>query len=232
MEGVNCLPNCCRSCLVYPSLIVNSHRSPSRRFSSHRRCGIDAVLSLVCVSLIVSNHRPPSPVVCSIQDPQSQNQRAEDLLGKLEEFVDNDQELCREQSADGLGSHFYLVPSRWPFAIDIQRVFRTVSLHPQPRVVYDYRGKMTHVSSKLYAVDTNPFFWKSAQSTLSFSKFLTHTHKAKISGQRICWINWRNLWTMTRNYVVNNLRIALGSQFYLVPSRWPFTISFSSFSLL
>ncbi|XP_057780251.1 uncharacterized protein LOC130998852 isoform X3 [Salvia miltiorrhiza] len=131
-----------------------------------------------------------------------------------------------------LGSHFYLVPSRWPFAIDIQRVFRTVSLHPQPRVVYDYRGKMTHVSSKLYAVDTNPFFWKSAQSTLSFSKFLTHTHKAKISGQRICWINWRNLWTMTRNYVVNNLRIALGSQFYLVPSRWPFTISFSSFSLL
>lgn len=36
-------------------------------------------------------------------DPQSQNQRAEDLLHKLEDFVDNDQELCREESVDGPG---------------------------------------------------------------------------------------------------------------------------------
>ncbi|XP_057797362.1 general transcription and DNA repair factor IIH subunit TFB4-like isoform X7 [Salvia miltiorrhiza] len=67
-------------------------------------------------------------------DPQSQNQRAEDLLDKLEEFVDNDQELCREQSVDGPG--FSLLSGSLSMALCyIQRVFRTVPLHPQPRIL-------------------------------------------------------------------------------------------------
>ncbi|KAL7115251.1 hypothetical protein ACP275_04G173000 [Erythranthe tilingii] len=63
---------------------------------------------------------------------QSQNQRAEHLLQKLEEFVDKDESLCREESVDGQG--FSLLSGSLSMALCyIQRVFRSGPLHPHPR---------------------------------------------------------------------------------------------------
>lgn len=54
------------------------------------------------VVVIASGHNSCSYIFDS-SDSQSQNQRAEHLLHKLEEFVENDQELCSEESVDGPG---------------------------------------------------------------------------------------------------------------------------------
>ncbi|EYU17663.1 hypothetical protein ABFS82_04G169500 [Erythranthe guttata] len=65
---------------------------------------------------------------------QSQNQRAEHLLQKLEEFVDKDESLCREESVDGQG--FSLLSGSLSMALCyIQRVFRSGPLHPHPRIL-------------------------------------------------------------------------------------------------
>ncbi|KAL6579827.1 RNA polymerase II transcription factor B subunit 4 [Orobanche minor] len=65
---------------------------------------------------------------------QSQNLRAEHLLQKLEEFVDKDESLCREDSVDGPG--FSLLSGSLSMALCyIQRVFRSGPLHPQPRIL-------------------------------------------------------------------------------------------------
>ncbi|GFP79933.1 general transcription factor iih subunit 3 [Phtheirospermum japonicum] len=65
---------------------------------------------------------------------QSQNLRAEHLLQKLEEFVDKDESLCREDLVDGPGSS--LLSGSLSMALCyIQRVFRSGPLHPEPRIL-------------------------------------------------------------------------------------------------
>ncbi|PWA83496.1 basal transcription factor complex subunit-related protein [Artemisia annua] len=62
------------------------------------------------------------------------NQRVETLLQKLEEFVSKDEELNRDDSVDGIGSS--LLSGALSMALCyIQRVFRSGSLHPQPRIL-------------------------------------------------------------------------------------------------
>ncbi|KAK4477938.1 hypothetical protein RD792_017203 [Penstemon davidsonii] len=64
---------------------------------------------------------------------QNQNQRAERLLQNLEEFIDKDESLCREDSVKGPG--FSLLSGSLSMALCyIQKVFRSGPLHPQPRV--------------------------------------------------------------------------------------------------
>ncbi|KAL4569153.1 hypothetical protein LXL04_024784 [Taraxacum kok-saghyz] len=61
-------------------------------------------------------------------------QRAETLLQKLEEFVVRDEKLNKEESVDGIGSS--LLSGSLSMALCyIQRVFRSGSLHPQPRIL-------------------------------------------------------------------------------------------------
>ncbi|KAJ8559865.1 hypothetical protein K7X08_003923 [Anisodus acutangulus] len=64
----------------------------------------------------------------------SSMQRAECLLEKLEDFVDKDESLSREESVDGVG--FSLLSGSLSMALCyIQRVFRSGPLHPQPRIM-------------------------------------------------------------------------------------------------
>ncbi|CAI9773775.1 unnamed protein product [Fraxinus pennsylvanica] len=65
---------------------------------------------------------------------QNQNQRAESLLQKLEEFVEKDESLCREDSVDAPG--FSLLSGSLSMALCyIQKVFRSGPLHPRPRIL-------------------------------------------------------------------------------------------------
>ncbi|CAI9767337.1 unnamed protein product [Fraxinus pennsylvanica] len=62
------------------------------------------------------------------------NQKAESLLQKLEEFVDKDESLCRDDSVDGPG--FSLLSGSLSMALCyIQKVFRSGPLHPRPRIL-------------------------------------------------------------------------------------------------
>ncbi|XP_076954973.1 general transcription and DNA repair factor IIH subunit TFB4-like isoform X1 [Bidens hawaiensis] len=62
------------------------------------------------------------------------NHRVETLLQKLEEFVLKDEELSNNDSFDGIGSS--LLSGSLSMALCyIQRVFRSGSLHPQPRIL-------------------------------------------------------------------------------------------------
>ncbi|CAK9154616.1 unnamed protein product [Ilex paraguariensis] len=62
------------------------------------------------------------------------NQRAESLLGKLEEFVTRDEELTQQNSVEGVGSS--LLSGSLSMALCyIQKVFRSGPLHPQPRIL-------------------------------------------------------------------------------------------------
>ncbi|KAK1439274.1 hypothetical protein QVD17_05090 [Tagetes erecta] len=64
----------------------------------------------------------------------STNHRVETLLQKLEEFVVKDEELNKDDSADEIGSS--LLSGSLSMALCyIQRVFRSGSLHPQPRIL-------------------------------------------------------------------------------------------------
>lgn len=64
----------------------------------------------------------------------STNQRAETLLRKFEEFVVKDEQLSKEDSVDGIGNS--LLSGSLSMALCyIQRVFRSGSLHPQPRIL-------------------------------------------------------------------------------------------------
>ncbi|KAJ0643027.1 putative TFIIH subunit Tfb4/GTF2H3, von Willebrand factor A-like domain superfamily [Helianthus annuus] len=60
--------------------------------------------------------------------------RFDTLLQKLEDFVVKDEELNKDDSVDGIGSS--LLSGSLSMALCyIQRVFRSGSLHPQPRVI-------------------------------------------------------------------------------------------------
>ncbi|GMP79392.1 hypothetical protein CsSME_00034956 [Camellia sinensis var. sinensis] len=62
------------------------------------------------------------------------NQRAETLLRKFEEFVVKDEQLSKEDSVHGIGNS--LLSGSLSMALCyIQRVFRSGSLHPQPRIL-------------------------------------------------------------------------------------------------
>ncbi|GAA0153512.1 general transcription factor [Lithospermum erythrorhizon] len=62
------------------------------------------------------------------------SKRAETLLDKLEEFVEKDESLSTEDSADGVAPS--LLSGSLSMALCyIQRVFRSGSLHPQPRIL-------------------------------------------------------------------------------------------------
>lgn len=62
------------------------------------------------------------------------NQRAESLLQKLEEFVSKDEELSTEDSVDAIKPS--LLSGSLSMALCyIQRVFRSGSLHPHPRIL-------------------------------------------------------------------------------------------------
>ncbi|XP_071708038.1 general transcription and DNA repair factor IIH subunit TFB4-like [Rutidosis leptorrhynchoides] len=62
------------------------------------------------------------------------NKRTETLLQKLEEFVCKDEKLNKNDSVDGIGSS--LLSGSLSMALCyIQRVFRSGSLHPQPRIL-------------------------------------------------------------------------------------------------
>lgn len=63
-----------------------------------------------------------------------QNQRAESLLQKLEDFLDKDESLCRENSVNG-PSVSLLSGSLSMALCYIQRVFRSGPFHPQPRIL-------------------------------------------------------------------------------------------------
>ncbi|KAL2459453.1 basal transcription factor complex subunit-related [Forsythia ovata] len=65
---------------------------------------------------------------------QNHNQRAENLLQKLEDFVHKDESLCRDDSVDGPG--FSLLSGSLSMALCyIQKVFRSGPLHPRPRIL-------------------------------------------------------------------------------------------------
>ncbi|CAA2999901.1 RNA polymerase II transcription factor B subunit 4 [Olea europaea subsp. europaea] len=65
---------------------------------------------------------------------QNHNQKGESLLQKLEEFVDKDESLCRDDSVDGPG--FSLLSGSLSMALCyIQKVFRSGPLHPRPRIL-------------------------------------------------------------------------------------------------
>lgn len=109
---------------------------PFSKFLAHVLSFLNSILllnQLNQVVVIASGYNSCSYIFDS-SDSQSQNQRAEHLLHKLEEFVDNDQELCREESVDGPG--FSLLSGSLSMALCyIQRVFRSGPLHPQPRIL-------------------------------------------------------------------------------------------------
>ncbi|XP_057780240.1 uncharacterized protein LOC130998850 isoform X2 [Salvia miltiorrhiza] len=109
---------------------------PFSKFLTHVLAFLNSILLLNQMNqvVVIAAGYNSCGYIFDSSDPQSQNQRAEDLLDKLEEFVDNDQELCREQSVDGPG--FSLLSGSLSMALCyIQRVFRTVLLHPQPRIL-------------------------------------------------------------------------------------------------
>ncbi|XP_057797360.1 general transcription and DNA repair factor IIH subunit TFB4-like isoform X5 [Salvia miltiorrhiza] len=109
---------------------------PFSKFLTHVLAFLNSILLLNQMNqvVVIAAGYNSCGYIFDSSDPQSQNQRAEDLLDKLEEFVDNDQELCREQSVDGPG--FSLLSGSLSMALCyIQRVFRTVPLHPQPRIL-------------------------------------------------------------------------------------------------
>lgn len=109
---------------------------PFSKFLAHVLPFLNSILllnQLNQVVVIASGHNSCSYIFDS-SDSQSQNQRAEHLLHKLEEFVENDQELCREESVDGPG--FSLLSGSLSMALCyIQRVFRSGPFHPHPRIL-------------------------------------------------------------------------------------------------
>ncbi|XP_042065185.1 general transcription and DNA repair factor IIH subunit TFB4-like isoform X2 [Salvia splendens] len=109
---------------------------PFSKFLTHVLAFLNSILLLNQMNqvVVIAAGYNSCGYIFDSSDPQNQNKRAEDLLHKLEEFVDNDQELCREESVDGPG--FSLLSGSLSMALCyIQRVFRTVPLHPQPRIL-------------------------------------------------------------------------------------------------
>ncbi|XP_042058187.1 general transcription and DNA repair factor IIH subunit TFB4-like isoform X1 [Salvia splendens] len=109
---------------------------PFSKFLTHVLAFLNSILLLNKMNqvVVIAAGYNSCGYIFDSSDPQNQNKRAEDLLHKLEEFVDNDQEICREESVDGPG--FSLLSGSLSMALCyIQRVFRTVPLHPQPRIL-------------------------------------------------------------------------------------------------
>ncbi|KAL3812791.1 hypothetical protein ACJIZ3_014059 [Penstemon smallii] len=115
----------------------NSSKStlPFSKFLSHVLAFLNSILllnQLNQVVVIATGYNSCDYVFDSAS--QNQNQRAERLLQNLEEFIDKDESLCREDSVKGPG--FSLLSGSLSMALCyIQKVFRSGPLHPQPRIL-------------------------------------------------------------------------------------------------
>ncbi|KAG6424374.1 hypothetical protein SASPL_114791 [Salvia splendens] len=78
---------------------------PFSKFLTHVLAFLNSILLLNKMNqvVVIAAGYNSCGYIFDSSDPQNQNKRAEDLLHKLEEFVDNDQEICREESVDGPG---------------------------------------------------------------------------------------------------------------------------------
>ncbi|KAI3464082.1 hypothetical protein Pfo_020745 [Paulownia fortunei] len=109
---------------------------PFSKFLSHVLAFLNSILLLNQLNqvVVIATGHSSCDYIFDSSDSQSQNQRAEHLLQKLEEFVDKDESLCREDLVDGPG--FSLLSGSLSMALCyIQRVFRSGPLHPQPRIL-------------------------------------------------------------------------------------------------
>ncbi|KAA8546399.1 hypothetical protein F0562_002862 [Nyssa sinensis] len=107
------------------------------KFLSHVLAFLNSTLllnQLNQVVVIATGFNSCDYVYDSSSNSVAPNQRTERLLQKLEEFVIKDEQLSKEESADGIGSS--LLSGSLSMALCyIQRVFRSGPLHPQPRIL-------------------------------------------------------------------------------------------------
>ncbi|XP_051133387.1 general transcription and DNA repair factor IIH subunit TFB4 [Andrographis paniculata] len=116
----------------------NSMKSalPFSRFLSHVLAFLNSILLLNQLNqvVVIATGYNSCGYIFDSSTSQIQDQRAENLLQKLEEFVEKDEAQCREDSVDGPG--FSLLSGSLSMALCyIQRVFRSGPLHPQPRIL-------------------------------------------------------------------------------------------------
>ncbi|KAF3652721.1 hypothetical protein FXO37_17380 [Capsicum annuum] len=114
------------------------------KFLSHVLAFLNSILLLNQMNQVVVIASGYNSCDYVFDSSTSSMQRAECLLEKLEDFVDKDESLSREESVDGVG--FSLLSGSLSMALgiasldlfellDIQRVFRSGPLHPQPRIL-------------------------------------------------------------------------------------------------
>ncbi|PHU15424.1 hypothetical protein BC332_16629 [Capsicum chinense] len=104
------------------------------KFLSHVLAFLNSILLLNQMNQVVVIASGYNSCDYVFDSSTSSMQRAECLLEKLEDFVDKDESLSREESVDGVG--FSLLSGSLSMALCyIQRVFRSGPLHPQPRIL-------------------------------------------------------------------------------------------------
>ncbi|KAK4402392.1 General transcription and DNA repair factor IIH subunit TFB4 [Sesamum angolense] len=110
---------------------------PFSKFLSHVLAFLNAIVLLNQLNqvVVIATGYNSCDYIFDSSTSEGQTQRAEYLLQKLEEFVNKDESLCREDSVDGPG--FSLLSGSLSMALCyIQRVFRSGPLHPHPRASY------------------------------------------------------------------------------------------------
>ncbi|XP_047311129.1 general transcription and DNA repair factor IIH subunit TFB4 [Impatiens glandulifera] len=116
---------------------VEDSSLPFSKLLSHVLAFLNSILllnQLNHVVVIATGFNTCDYVYDSSMEEAGSNQRAEGLLQKLQDFVVKDEKMSKVDLVDGVGSS--LLSGALSMALCyIQRVFRSGSLHPQPRIL-------------------------------------------------------------------------------------------------
>lgn len=109
---------------------------PFSKFISHVLAFLNSILLLNQLNqvVVIATGYNSCGYIFDSSTSQGEEQRAEHLLQKLEEFVEKDKSVCQEDSVACPG--FSLLAGSLSMALCyIQKVFRSGPLHPQPRIL-------------------------------------------------------------------------------------------------